>query len=76
MGLGTKKTDFVVCVYCRFGNFHENFSSANSVERHICNVQTSRLSHDLPISVNDRVILPFREGLIFRKLRICKVSHK
>ena len=31
------------------------------------------LRHDLPISVNDRVILLFREGLIFTKLRICKV---
>ena len=42
----------------------------NSVNRHICDVQTSRLKHDLPVSVNDRVILSFREGLIFTKLRI------
>ena len=28
--------------------------------------------HDLPISVNDRVILPFREGFIFAKLRISR----
>ena len=30
----------------------------------------SQLGHDLPILVNDRMILPFPEGLIFRKLRI------
>ena len=27
---------------------------------------------DLPISINDRVILSFREGFIFTKLRICE----
>ena len=32
--------------------------------------------HDLPISVNDRVISPIREGLILTKLRICEVSRK
>ena len=62
--------------YCKFGNFRENFIFANRVTRHICDVQTSRLRHDLPISVNDRVILLFREGLIFTKLRICEVSRK
>ena len=41
--------------------------------RHIHDIQTLRLRHDLPISVNDRVISPFSEGLIFRKLRICEV---
>ena len=56
--------------YCKFGNFHENFIFANSAKRHIWDVQTSRLRHDLPISVNDIVILSFREGLIFRKVRI------
>ena len=35
-----------------------------------------RLGHDLPTSVNDRVILPFRKGLIFMKLRANKVSRK
>ena len=39
-------------------------------------VKNSRLGHDLPISVNDRVILPFRDGLIFTKLRIRQVSRK
>ena len=56
--------------YCKFENFLENFIFANSVKRHICDVQTSRLRHDLPISVNDRVILSFREGLIATKLPI------
>ena len=36
----------------------------------------SRLGHDLPRSVNDKVISPFREDFIFTKLRICKVSRK
>ena len=62
--------------YCKFGNFRENFIFANSVKRHICDVKNSRLSHDLHISVNDRVISPFREDLIFTKLRICEVSRK
>ena len=30
----------------------------------------SHLRHDLPTSVNNRVILPFRMGFIFTKLRI------
>ena len=34
----------------------------------------SRLWHDLPILVNDKVIRHFIEGFIFTKLRICKVS--
>ena len=42
---------------------------AKGVKRHICDVQTLRLRHDLTISVNDRVVLPFREGLIFKKLK-------
>ena len=62
--------------YCKFGNFRENYIFANSVKRHICDVQTSQLRHDLPISVNERVVLLFREGLTFTKLRICEVSRK
>ena len=68
--------NFNMFLYCKFGNFRENFSFANSVRGHISDVQTSRLRHDLPISVNDRVILLFREGLIFTKLRMCEVSRK
>ena len=30
---------------------------------HFCDVTTSGLEHDLPTLVNDRVILPFYEGL-------------
>ena len=54
--------------YCKSGNFDENFISAKCVKRHICEVKNSRLWHDLPISVNDRVISPFRESFIFTKL--------
>ena len=38
-------------------------------------LKNSRLRHDLPISVNDRVILPFHEDFIFAKLCICEVSR-
>ena len=62
--------------YCKFGNFREKFILANSVKRHICDVKTFRFGHDLLISVNDRVILPFLEAFIFTKLRICEVSRK
>ena len=62
--------------YCRFGNFRENFIFANSIKRHISDVKNSRIRQDLPLSINDRVILPFREGFIFTKLRICEVSRK
>ena len=43
---------------------------------HICEVKNSRLRHDLPISVKDRVISPIREDFMFTKLRICQVSGK
>ena len=62
--------------YCKFGNFHENFIFANSIKIHICDVRNSRLVHDISVSVNDRVILPFCEGFNFTKLRICEVSQK
>ena len=55
--------------YCRFEYFHENFIFANSIKRHISDVKKSRLRQDLPISINDRVILPFREGFIFAKIK-------
>ena len=55
-------------MYCKSGNFRENFIFANSVKRHICDAKNLRLGHDLPISVNDRVISPFREDFIFTKL--------
>ena len=62
--------------HCKYGNFRENFISANSVKIHICLVKKSRLRRDLPISVHDRVISSFREGFIFAKLRTCEVSRK
>ena len=55
-----------ICRYCKFGNFPENFTFANSVKRHICNFKNSRLGHDFPTSVNDRVISPFHKVLFSR----------
>ena len=62
--------------YCKFGNFREYFIFTNSIKRHISDVKNSRIRQDLPLSINDRVILPFRKGFIFTKLRICEVSRK
>ena len=59
-------------VYCKFGNFHKNFIFANSFKRHVCDVKNSRIRHDL--SVNDRVISPFCEDFIFKKLHTWEVS--
>ena len=50
--------------YCKFGNFRENFIFANRVISHICDITNSRLGHDLPISVNDRLISPFCEVIL------------
>ena len=61
--------------YCKSGNFRENFIFANSVKRHICDVYNSGLRHDLPISVNDRMIPSFREDFIVTKLRKCEISR-
>ena len=63
---------FSVAAYCTFRNFRENFIFANSIKIHISDVKNLRLRLDLPISINDRVILSFREGFIFTKLRICE----
>ena len=62
--------------YCRFGNFCENFIFAINIKRHIGNIKNLGLKQGLPISINDRVILPFRKGFIFTKLRICEVLRK
>ena len=61
--------------YCSFGNFRGNFVFAKSIIIHISVVKNSRLRQDLPISINDRVILPFREGLFSRNFA-CEVSRK
>ena len=52
------QVNFGVCEsrYCIFGNFREKFIFANSVKRHICNIKISQYGHEIPISVNDRVI--------------------
>ena len=62
--------------YCRFINFCDNFIFTKSIKRHISDVKISRLRQDSPISINDRVILPFRKSFIFTKLCICEVSRK
>ena len=63
--------------YCRFGNFRENFIFANCIKRHISDVKNSQLRQDIPISINDRVILPICEGFIFTaKFRENKVLAK
>ena len=63
-------------VYCKFGNFRETLILAIHVKSRILDVKNSRLGCDLPISVDDRVILPFREGFIFTKLHKNKPSRK
>ena len=58
--------------YCRFGNFRENLIFANSIKRHISDLKNSRLMQGLHISINDRVILPFREVLFSRNFAYAK----
>ena len=48
---------------------------AKSVKRHICEVNYSRLGHDVLISVNDRVISPFHEDSFLMKLRNAKFGE-
>ena len=48
----------------------------NSVKRHSCELKNSQVGHDLPISVKDKVILPFREGFVFTKFREKKIFAK
>ena len=57
-------------IYCKFGNFCENFIFGNSIKTHICDVKNPQQWRDLPISVIKRVISPIREGFIFEKLRM------
>ena len=70
------ETNLPFCGYCKFENFRENFIFTNSVKTHICYVKNARQGRELPLSVNDKVISPIREGFIFTKLRICEVSRK
>ena len=59
--------------YCKFVNSRQNFTFENSVKRHICDIQNSRLKHDLPISVNDRVILQFPDCIFW--FNFAKISE-
>ena len=61
-------------VYCKFGNFVENFIFANSFKTHICSIENLLLGHGLPISVNCRVNSPFHEDLIFTKRSFAKIK--
>ena len=49
---------------------------ANCVKRHIFDFKDSRPEHDLPSSVNDWVISPFCEGLIFAKTSLARSFSK
>ena len=49
------------------GNFRENCIFANSIKRHISDVKNSRLRQNLPISINDKVILLFRKVFCFHE---------
>ena len=40
-----------------------------ALKGHIWDIRNSRLGHDIPISVNDRVILPFHEGFNFTEIK-------
>ena len=62
--------------FCKSGNFCQSFILANSVERHICDVKNFQLGHDLPISVNDILILLFREDFIFTNFHQSKLLRK
>ena len=42
----------------------------------ICHVKKSRLGHEFPTLVNDRMISPFHKGFIFMKLCIRVVLRK
>ena len=47
----------------------------NSAERYTCHVTNSRKGHELPASVDDRMILSFCQGVIFTKLCTGEVSR-
>ena len=49
---------------------------SRKAQRTFVKLKKSRIGHDLPTSVNDSVISPFREGFIFTKLRSSEVSRK
>ena len=51
---------------CKLRNF-TSFIFEIGVKIHICNVKNLRLEHDLPSSVNRRVVLSFHERVILAK---------
>ena len=59
-------------LYCKFGNFRENFIFAKNVKRQKSDTQNSRLRHDLHVLVNSRLNLLFREGFFSRNFAYAK----
>ena len=56
-------------------NFRENFIFVDSIKRHICDFKHSQLEHDLPILVNVRIFLLFREVSFSRNFAYAKFSE-
>ena len=67
-----EKKSLIFQYYCKSRNFRENYNFAYNVKRQVWDVKNPRMVHDLPTSVNGRVISIFPEGFISTKLRICK----
>ena len=62
-------------MYCKFENFRENYIFSKSFKSHICDIKNLRLGHDLPISVNDRVIVQIARILFSRNFPYAKFSE-
>ena len=63
----------------KFGNFRENFIFANSVKMQICDPQSSRLRHDLHVSVHEGVYFArvlFSQNIAYAKFRENKTLAK
>ena len=52
--------------YCKSGNFRENFI----VKTYLRYLKFARQGHDLPISVNDRMISSFHDDFILTKINL------
>ena len=61
-------------IHYKFRIFCQNFIFENNVKRHFCNVKNLWHQHDLPKSVNERVILSFCEGFIFINFASTKIK--
>ena len=55
----------LISFYCKSRIFREHFIFLNRVKRHSCHANNSRLVHDLPTSVIDRVI---SQGFYFHEI--------